>query len=82
MQGYRGPRRTLLVVDDDQDHQSLMRALLEPLGFSVLTARDAATCLAMADDIAPDLFLIDISMPGMNGWDLASALREAKGERC
>ena len=78
VQGYRGERRTLLVVDDDQDHQTLMQALLDPLGFSVLTARDAATCLAMIDDVRPDLFFLDIAMPGMNGWALARTLRETR----
>ncbi|MDQ0473012.1 ATP-binding protein [Labrys wisconsinensis] len=99
VRGYRGPRRTVLVADDDQDHQDLMRAVLEPLGFAVLTARDGATCLALtgaatpepgastaeagaggpaADPaLKPDIFLLDISMPGMSGWDLAKALRAA-----
>ena len=76
--GYNGARRTLLVVDDDQDHQALMRALLDPLGFSMLTARDAATCLALVEDVRPDLFFLDIAMPGMNGWALARTLREVK----
>ena len=75
VQGYEGPRRTLLVVDDDQDHQALMRAVLEPLGFSVLSARDGPTCLALVADVRPDLFLLDIAMPGMSGWELAEALR-------
>ncbi|MCW6508017.1 hybrid sensor histidine kinase/response regulator [Lichenifustis flavocetrariae] len=75
VQGYAGPRRTLLVVDDDGDHQALMRALLEPLGFSVLSARDGPTCLALVADVRPDLFLLDVSMPGMSGWELADALR-------
>jgi len=77
--GYAGRRRTILVVDDDQDHQDLMRAILEPLGFSVLTARDGPTCLALTAHAAPDLFVLDISMPGMSGWDLARTLRESAG---
>ena len=76
--GYRGRRRTVLVVDDDGDHQALMRAILEPLGFSVIAARDAATCLGLVDDVAPDLVVLDVSMPGMSGWDLARALRSGK----
>ena len=73
--GYEGRRRTVLVADDDQDHQTLMREALVPLGFSVLTARDGPTCLALAADIAPDIFLVDIAMPGLSGWDLVRALR-------
>ncbi|HEX4768747.1 MAG TPA: response regulator, partial [Lichenihabitans sp.] len=76
--GYVGRRRTILVVDDDGDHQALMRAILEPLGFSVIAARDGATCLNLVEDLRPDLFILDVSMPGMSGWDLARTLREAK----
>jgi signal transduction histidine kinase/CheY-like chemotaxis protein len=77
--GYHGRRRTLLIVDDDQDHQALMRAILEPLGFAVLAARDGPTCLGLVDDIRPDLLFLDISMPGMSGWEVARALRGSKG---
>jgi CheY-like chemotaxis protein len=55
----------------------LLSDLLEPLGFTVRTAADGAECLAMAADGVPDLFLLDLSMPGMSGWDLARALRQA-----
>ena len=75
LSGYRGRRRTLLVVDDDAEQQALMRAILEPLGFSMLSARDGPTCLALIEDVAPDLFILDISMPGLSGWDLARMLR-------
>ena len=74
--GYRGARRTILVVDDDQDQRELIRQILEPLGFTVLTAVDGAQCLAVSADVKPDLFILDISMPGMDGWDLARALRD------
>ena len=73
--GYAGPRRTILVADDDQDHLTLMREVLGPLGFSVLTARDGATCLALVADLRPDLFILDLSMPGLSGWELLRALR-------
>ncbi|MQT11595.1 hybrid sensor histidine kinase/response regulator [Segnochrobactrum spirostomi] len=75
IRGYEGRRRTIVVVDDDQDHRDLMREALEPLGFIVFTASDGAECLTIVDGIKPDLFLLDISMPGMNGWALAEALR-------
>jgi len=75
--GYAGARRTIFVVDDDGDQRDLVRELLAPLGFSVLTAMDGAECLALAGDLKPDLFLLDISMPGMSGWELARRLRDA-----
>jgi CheY-like chemotaxis protein len=78
--GYAGDRRMVMIVDDDEDQRDLVRGILEPIGFSVLTAANAGQCLAMAGDLRPDLFILDISMPGMNGWDLAHTLREG-GQR-
>ncbi|WP_128560708.1 ATP-binding protein [Methylobacterium crusticola] len=75
--GYEGRRRTVFVVDDDPSHRDLMREILSPLGFTLLSAADGRTCLALAADCRPDLFLLDIAMPGMNGWELARALRAA-----
>ncbi len=74
--GYAGARRSLLVADDDPVHRGLLRDLLVPLGFAILVAEDGATCLDVASGTRPDMFLIDLSMPGMTGWDLAQALRE------
>jgi signal transduction histidine kinase/CheY-like chemotaxis protein len=73
--GYLGPRRTILVVDDNADHLELMRELLLPLDFTVLTADDGPACLDLVEGISPDLFFVDISMPGMNGWKLVDILR-------
>jgi signal transduction histidine kinase/CheY-like chemotaxis protein len=78
--GYAGDRRMVMIVDDDEDQRDLVRGILEPIGLSVLTAANAGQCLAMAGDLRPDLFILDISMPGMNGWDLAHALRDG-GQR-
>jgi signal transduction histidine kinase/purine-cytosine permease-like protein len=75
--GYAGRRRTIFVVDDDPAHRDLMREILTPLGFTLLSAADGPSCLALAADCRPDLFLLDIAMPGMTGWELARALRAA-----
>jgi len=77
--GYQGTRKTVLVVDDETNHRRLMEDLLTPLGFIVLEARDAETCIKMIrqkNQFHPDIFLIDVSMPGMNGLDLAQQLRD------
>ncbi|AYD01964.1 ATP-binding protein [Neorhizobium sp. NCHU2750] len=73
---YTGPRRTVVVVDDNQDHRELMREVLSPMDFVVLTADGGPECLTLIEGIKPDIFLIDISMPGMNGWQLVTRLRE------
>ncbi|KYZ86620.1 hybrid sensor histidine kinase/response regulator [Alcanivorax sp. KX64203] len=75
--GYRGPRRTLLVVDDDPSHRGLISDLLTPLGFQVLEAPDGRTALAMQAQSTPDLILMDVAMPGLNGWQTTQALRQA-----
>lgn len=74
--GYEGRQRTLMLVDDDPVLRGLLSDLLIPLGFTTLEAQDANACLGMLNQISPDLFLLDISMPGMNGLDLAATLRD------
>ncbi|WP_180898606.1 hybrid sensor histidine kinase/response regulator [Martelella soudanensis] len=78
---YDGPRRTIMVVDDNADHRAMMAEILSPLGFDVMLAEDGVACLAQIADETPDLFLLDIRMPGMNGWQLATALRERSNTR-
>ena len=73
--GYVGPVRTVLVADDDDAHRDLMCEMLRPLGFIVFTAGDGPTCIEMAAQTAPDLVLLDISMPMLTGWEVAQALR-------
>jgi CheY-like chemotaxis protein len=74
--GYAGARRSIVVADDDPVHRGLLADLLTPLGFAILPAEDGQSCLETAAASTPDLFLIDLSMPGMSGWELAQALRE------
>lgn len=73
--GYSGRHRTVMVVDDNLDHRELMRESLSPFGFTILTAVDGPDCIAALDLVRPDIYFIDIRMPGMNGWQLVKALR-------
>src|SRR6201999_3831122 len=73
--GYHGPRKTILVTDDDPVQRDLLREVLTPLGFILLSAPDGPACLALAQHCRPDLFLLDISMGGMVGWKVAETLR-------
>jgi signal transduction histidine kinase/DNA-binding response OmpR family regulator len=74
--GYAGARRTVVVADDDEIHRTLIADLLAPLGLTVMLAEDGRACLEIAARQAPDIVLIDLSMPGMTGWELARELRE------
>ncbi|MDE1937361.1 ATP-binding protein, partial [Bradyrhizobium sp.] len=73
--GYLGTRKTILITDDDPVQRDLMREVLAPLGFILLSAADGPGCLALAQHCRPDLFLLDISMAGMDGWTVAETLR-------
>ncbi|MGF0540315.1 hybrid sensor histidine kinase/response regulator [Agrobacterium sp. ES01] len=75
--GYSGPRRTIVVVDDNEDHREMMHKMLVPLDFIVLTANSGPDCLTLIEGAKPDLFLVDIQMPSMNGWQLVEKLRDA-----
>jgi signal transduction histidine kinase/CheY-like chemotaxis protein/purine-cytosine permease-like protein len=74
--GYQGIQKKILIVDDEANHRGLIRDFLTPLGFDVLEAQDAEACLNALDQYQPDVFLIDVSMPGMNGLELADHLRK------
>lgn len=73
--GHRGPRRRLMLVDDQADHRAVVRDMLLPLGFLIEEAFDAAECLRRIDAFRPDALLIDLVMPGMSGIELARTLR-------
>jgi len=75
--GYRGATRAVMVVDDEPIHRGLISDLLGPLGFTVMEARDAPSCLDMVEHHLPDLFLFDVNMPGMDGLALAQKLRDS-----
>lgn len=76
--GYEGRRRSVLVTDDDPEQRALMRRVLEGIGFEVTLAPDGATALALCDARAFDLVLLDVSMPGLSGWEVAAQLRRTQ----
>lgn len=73
--GYVGRRLAVLLADDNAAHLDLTHQALAPLGFATFAAQDGATALAIATERRPDLALLDISMPGIDGWKTASTLR-------
>ena len=77
--GYEGRQRSILVVDDDVQHLTLMRELLEGLGFDVAVAPGGEAALALSAAGTFDLAVLDITMPGISGWETAERLRQAHG---
>jgi len=76
-----GVRQRILVVDDHPVNCELLEALLVPQGYDVETANSGAEALAMARDNPPDLVLLDVSMPGMDGFQVAQQLRGSEETR-
>jgi CheY-like chemotaxis protein/anti-sigma regulatory factor (Ser/Thr protein kinase) len=79
IRGYAGARRRLLLVDDDAAHLDIVQSLLRPLDFALFAAADGAQGLALAAECRPDLALVDVSMPGISGWEVARRLRALPG---
>jgi signal transduction histidine kinase/PAS domain-containing protein/ActR/RegA family two-component response regulator len=78
---HPGPARHVLVVDDNVDGRDALRALLELGGHRVDVAEDGPSGIDVARRVAPDVALIDIGLPGLDGYQVAQALRAAEGRR-
>ena len=77
--GRRGrgeERHRILVVDDNVDAAEALAALLRLWGHDVLTAEDGVEALRIGASFAPELTLLDLAMPGLNGFDTARQMRE------
>jgi DNA-binding response OmpR family regulator len=68
--------RRVLVVDDDPDIRGLLRELLGRRGFRVVEARDGQEALRLFFDERPDLVVLDIAMPRLDGWKTLERIRE------
>jgi DNA-binding response OmpR family regulator len=68
--------KTILVVDDEPKIIQIARDYLEHAGFAVLAAGEGRTALAMARSAKPDLVILDLGLPGMDGLDVARTLRK------
>ena len=69
----------ILVVDDDQVIQQLLKVNLELEGYAVEVASDGEEALALFDRFHPDLVLLDIMMPKLDGWEVARRLAGTTG---
>ena len=73
-----GPR--VLVVEDDADIAGFVRAALEDAGYDVASARHGAAGLEVADRFCPDVVLVDLRMPIMDGWSFVKQYRARHGD--
>jgi len=65
----------ILVVDDNQDNVEILRAFLESRGYVVAEASDGRTALARMEQVRPQLVLLDVMMPGMDGWQVCRTIK-------
>jgi len=73
------PRPLVLIVDDDADLREFLRANLETDGYLVREAANADEGLAVLEDEPPDLILLDVMMPKVDGWEMLRLVRERHG---
>ena len=66
--------RKALVVDDESDAREFVRAILEPEGWEVIEAEDGAAGIEKAKEAQPDLVILDIEMPNVNGFEVFTEL--------
>ncbi|MBD0344723.1 MAG: response regulator, partial [Coleofasciculus sp. Co-bin14] len=74
--GLQEEKYRILVVDDQWENRSVLVDLLSPLGFEIVEATDGQDCLTKAFNIKPDVILLDLVMPHMDGFETVRKLRQ------
>jgi two-component system cell cycle response regulator DivK len=72
---------TVLLVEDNEFNRDMLTRRLERKGYRVITAQDGAEGCYLARSKAPDIILMDISLPIMNGWDATQRLKSEEATR-
>jgi CheY-like chemotaxis protein len=70
-----GPPALILIVDDERRNRQLLEVMLGGEGYEIEMASSGAEALAMVATRAPNLVLLDVMMPGMNGYEVAASLK-------
>ena len=73
--GYQGPRKKVLIVDDVPQNRAMLMEALQTLGFEVFDAENGQECLDLLDSVRPDLIMMDVMMPVMNGLEATRRIR-------
>jgi signal transduction histidine kinase/CheY-like chemotaxis protein len=76
--GYAGERRRILVVDNEAVDREFLASVLVPLGFQLDQAASGRECLEVLPRFRPHLILMDLAMPGMDGWETIRAIRRGR----
>jgi signal transduction histidine kinase len=66
----------VLIVDDERRNSELLKVMLVPEGYAILTASSGEDALALLADQPPDLILLDVMMPGMDGYQVATRIKQ------
>ncbi|OQX22541.1 MAG: hypothetical protein BWK80_30185 [Desulfobacteraceae bacterium IS3] len=74
--GYAGPRLKILVADDQPTNRMVLLKMLEPLGFEIALAENGQIAVELARSWHPDLILMDLLMPVMNGFEAVKHIRQ------
>ena len=74
MKQVSGPHK-ILVIDDDDELSDVVRQVLREAGYAVASVRHGAAALELVGHIVPDLILLDLSMPIMDGWSFVTQYR-------
>lgn len=69
-------QRKVLVVEDDPDQLEVIRSTLKAAGFAIGTAANGIDALLKTRSVAPDLIVLDLMLPGLNGLDICESLRQ------
>jgi len=75
------PKPVILIADDDEDIRHLIAFRLERSGYTVVSARDGAEALQLAREHVPDLAVLDVRMPKLDGYEVTRALRADEATR-
>jgi signal transduction histidine kinase/ActR/RegA family two-component response regulator len=78
--GYTGPPKTILIIEDNAGHRGFLRDMLEPLDFITKETDSGEKALDIIKDATPDLILVDIFLPGMDGFETMRQIRASANE--
>ena len=73
------PRPRVLIVDDERQNRQLLEVMLAPEGYELLTAESGEEALEIVAREHPDVVLLDVMMPGMDGYQVATRIRDVPG---